>query len=61
MLYIGVNPFLVDLSSYSKQLEGINTYELNYVVYSDNFSTIRCTYILEVGQNLSQTKFYKKQ
>jgi hypothetical protein len=60
VVHIGINPFLVDLSSHFKQLEGINIFELNYVVYSDNFSTIRCTYILEVGQNIGQTKFYRK-
>lgn len=56
VVHIGINPFLVDLSSHFKQLEGINIFELNYVVYSDNFATIRCTYLLEVRQNLSQHK-----
>jgi hypothetical protein len=60
IVHIGINPFLVDLSSHFKQLEGTNTFELNYVVYSENFATIRCTYILEVGQNLNQTRFYRK-
>jgi hypothetical protein len=59
-IHIGVNPYLVDLSSYSETLEGVNTFELNFVVYSDNFSAIRSAYILEVGQALKNTGFYRK-
>lgn len=59
--YVGINPFLVDLSSYLETLEGVEIFELNYVVYSDNFQPIRSTYILELKEDLNETRFYRKQ
>jgi hypothetical protein len=59
--HVGVNSFLVDLSDYSFKLRGVGTYELEYIVYSDNFPAIRSTYVLEVDQELSKTRFYRKQ
>ena len=59
--HIGVNSFLVDLTDYSFKLRGVGSYELNFIVYSDNFPAIRSTYVLEVGQELSKTRFYRKQ
>jgi hypothetical protein len=59
--HIGVNSFLADLSDYSFKLRGVGSYELDYIVYSDNFPAIRSTYVLEVDQELSKTRFYRKQ
>jgi hypothetical protein len=58
--YVGVNSFLVDYKGYSMMLEGNGTIELNYVVYSNNFPAIRCTYILEMSHELNKTQFYGK-
>jgi hypothetical protein len=61
VVHVGVNPFLVDSSSHFKQLEGVKTFHLNFVVYSDNFFPIRSSYVLKVGQTINQTRFYRKE
>jgi hypothetical protein len=60
VVHIGLNPFLIDSSRLFKRLEGTKMVHLNFVVYSTDFSTIRATYILKIGNTLSQTEFRRK-
>jgi hypothetical protein len=47
--YAGTNYTLVDFSDYGIKIEGAGTFELNFVVYSDNFSAIRESFIFYNG------------
>lgn len=61
-VHLTINQFLVDFSGYQEQyiLKGPNTYELDFIVFSTNFSPSTATFILQVGTSLREIKFYKK-
>ena len=59
LAHIGINPSLSDLSTHYIRLEGVKTFHLHLVVYSDNFSAIRSSYVLKIGNRLSETSFYR--
>jgi len=60
LVHVGINHFLVDSSNLLKQLDKANEFHLTFVVYSDNFSPIKTTYVLKMGQAIDQIIFYKK-
>lgn len=62
IVHLGINPFLVDFSGYYElyTLKGPGTFELTYVVFSENFSLARATFRLHIGNQLDDIKFYTK-
>jgi hypothetical protein len=61
-VYVGINPFIIDYSGYSNEyrITDAGTYELEYVVFSENFRPAKERFILEVGANMDIHKFYRK-
>jgi len=61
IVHLTINQFLIDFSAYLEQytLEGPNTYELEYVVFSDKFAPATASFILHIGKTLRDIKFYK--
>ncbi len=62
IVYFGINHDLVDFSGFYEEykLVGPGRFELNFVVYSINFSPIRRTFLLDIGTTLEDIKFSKK-
>ncbi len=62
-VHLGINPFLVDFSGYYElyTLRGTGTFELTYVVFSENFSPARATFGLHIGNQLADIQFYTKE
>jgi hypothetical protein len=63
VVHLTINQFLVDFSGYLKHyvLEGPNKYELDFVVFSTNFSPSTATFTLHIGETLREINFYKKR
>jgi len=61
IVHLGINSFVVDLSHYYQlyRIKGPNTYELTYIVFSENFPPVRATFGLQIGHKLNDIKFYK--
>lgn len=62
IVHLGINPFLVDFSGYYElyTLKGPSTFDLTYVVFSENFSPARATFRLHIGTHLDDIKFYEE-
>ena len=62
IVHLGINRFLIDFSGYEPPytLEGPGTFGLTYVVFSENFSPVRATFQLIIGNQLNDIKFYLK-
>ena len=61
IVHLGINRFLIDFSGYEPPyytLEGPGTFELTYVVFSENFPPARATFKLDIGNKLDDLKFY---
>ena len=58
-VHLGINPFVTDSTGYYEHyiLKGPGTFELTYVVFSENFSPARATFKLQIGDRLEQIKF----
>jgi hypothetical protein len=63
IVQLGINPFVVDFSGYYEyyKLEGPGTFELTYVVFTENFSPTRATFKLHIGNQLNEIRFYKME
>lgn len=63
IVHLGINPFVVDFSGYYElyKLRGPNTFELTYVVFSENFSPARATLKLHIKNHLDDFKFYTRK
>lgn len=61
VVHLGINSFVVDWSYYDPlyTIKGPNTYELTYIVFSENFPPVRATFGLQIGHKLNDIKFYK--
>lgn len=59
--YLGINPFIVDYSEFvlGMKLEAPGKYEITFVVYSDDFSPSRESFVLDMDGKLDNVKFYK--
>lgn len=59
LAYFGLNPFIVDwtgyINEYSIQKRG--DYEVDYVVFSDNFSPSRAKFRLHIGSRIDDIEF----
>ncbi|MGB2728250.1 MAG: hypothetical protein WBD09_07210 [Halobacteriota archaeon] len=57
---LSINRFLIDFSGYELlyTLEGPGTFELTYVVFSENFPPARATFKLDIGNKLDDIKLY---
>jgi hypothetical protein len=55
---LGINRFLVDWGGYLEdyKIQGVGDYEIDYVVFSDNFAPAEATYKLHIAKNLQETK-----
>jgi len=62
IVHLGINPFVVDFSGYYElyKLRGPGTFELTYVVFSENFSPAKATFKLQIGERLDDIKFKKE-
>jgi hypothetical protein len=60
IVILGINPFLVDFSGYEPlyMLEGPNTFELTFAVFSKNFSPARATFKLNIGNKMDNVELY---
>lgn len=60
--HLGINPFIVDFTGYYEPytLRGPGTFELTYVVFSENFSPARAIFILHIRNHLDDIQFYQK-
>jgi hypothetical protein len=63
ILYILVSIIvaLTQLGSESYMIERQDTFELNFILFSINFYTMRQTFLLDVGSKLDEIKFRKKE
>jgi hypothetical protein len=63
IVHLGINPFVVDFTGYYElyRLRGPGTFELTYVVFSENFSPARAMFKLNIGNQLSDIRFYKRE
>jgi hypothetical protein len=61
IVYLSINQFLVDFSGFHDQytLKGPNDYELEYVIFSANFSPVKGSFILQIAGRLQDIKFHK--
>ena len=62
IVHLGINPFVLDFSGYYElyKLRGPGTFELTYVVFSENFSPAKATFKLQIGERLDDIKFKKE-
>lgn len=62
VVHLGVNKFVIDFTGYYElyKLNGPATFELTYVVFSENFSPARATFRLLVGNQLDNIEFYAR-
>lgn len=59
IVHLGVNRHLIDFSGYKDPtLRGPGTFELTYVVFSENFLPARVTFRLDIGNQLDDIRFY---
>jgi hypothetical protein len=60
--YFAINHTLVDFGGFYEEysLRGPGRFEINFVVFSINFSPIRRTFLLDIGSKLDDIKFRKK-
>ena len=60
---LAVNYDIIDYTGYYKDytLTGPGTFELDFVVFSDNFSPVHTSFILELASILDNTNFYTKE
>jgi hypothetical protein len=58
---LGLNVHVVDFSGYTNeyQISGTGNYEIDYVVFSDNFSPTRAKFKLHIGTALAEAFFQK--
>lgn len=58
---LGLNLFITDWEGYLKeyQIDGSGDYELNYVIFSDNFSPVRTKFRLQIDEDGREVKFTK--
>ena len=63
IVHLGINPFVVDFSGYYElyKLRGPGTFELTYIVFSENFSPAKATFKLQIGEQLDDIEFKKKR
>ena len=61
IVHLGINSSVVDFSHYHQlyRITEPNTYELTYIVFSENFPPKRSTLGLHIGHKLNDIKFYK--
>jgi len=59
----GINPVTIDWEGYYElyKLEGPGNFELSYVVFSENFSPVKATFRLHIGNRLDDIEFYKRE
>ena len=57
--YLGINEWIIDWTGYreSHTLKGPGSFELTYVVFSENFSPARATFTLHIGNKLNDIRF----
>lgn len=62
IVHMGINPFIVDFTGYYQlyTLKGSGDFELTYVVFSENFSPVRATFKLHIGNHLDDIEFCTK-
>jgi hypothetical protein len=55
--YLGLNPFIVDWTGYQNayQINGIGDYEIDYVVFSEDFSPARAKFKLHLDSQIQNT------
>ena len=60
MVHLGINRHLIDFSGYEPPytFKGPGTFELTYVVFSENFSPVRAMFRLHIGNQLDDIEFY---
>jgi hypothetical protein len=58
---LGLNPFIVDWGGYYQdyQIQGLGNYDLDYVIFSDNFSPLRATFRLQIDPQMLQSTLQK--
>ena len=61
IVHLGINPFVIDFTGFYElyEVRGPGTFELTYVVFSENFSPERATFKLQIKNQLDDIKFYK--
>lgn len=61
--FLAINQFIIDTSKYSDEylLTGAGDYKLHFIVFSNNFSPIRRTFYLRLGNSLGDILFTEKQ
>lgn len=62
LAHIGINPFVVDWQGYFNdyQISGSGDYEIDYVVFSEDFSPTRATFKLHIGSQINDVVFVLK-
>jgi hypothetical protein len=61
-IFLGINTFLTDYETKSQHtLKGPGKFEVNFIVHSSDFPSVRDTLLLEIGTKLDDIKFHKKQ
>ena len=58
---LGLNAHIVDFSGYANeyQISGTGDYQIDYVVFSENFAPVRAKFKLHIGTNLADVTFQK--
>jgi len=58
---LGLNPFIVDWQGYAQdyQIIGSGNYEVDYVVFSEDFSPARAKFRLHIGTQIQDVRFEK--
>lgn len=60
-IFLGINTFLTDYETEAQHtLKGPGKFEVNFIVHSSDFPSVRATLILEIGSLIEDIKFYKK-
>ena len=60
--YFAINRSLVDFAGYIEEyaLDGSGEYELNFVLFSMNFSPVRARFKLQLGNKIDDVRFYEE-
>ena len=58
-IHLPLNPFIVDYTGYLTEIDGTDSYELTYAVFSENFSTVKETFRLHAASGIDQIGFFK--
>jgi hypothetical protein len=63
VVHLGINPFLLDFTGYylPYTINGPGDYELEYVLVSQEFHTVRQNFRLHIGTNLDELIFVMHQ